>query len=194
MRAANVAATVALRTLASFSGAAMAQTADPGAGYSVAHFFKVPPAQTAAFLDHQQGVMKKIAEARIAAGDRSGWTLFSVGGAGMAGEYNFVAVSSGDKPFDPMTGPDQWQTLLAAAGSKRDFSSVSQFLQPLTVRSIISRRHMAVGGALKPGAAVAIRRIRVLPGKLGAALAEHRNIMLPIAQELAAQGAILSHR
>jgi hypothetical protein len=128
-------------------------------------YYKVPSNQTVAFLELQQGLMKKIAQARIAAGQRKTWSLYLVGGAGSSGEYNYVAIYSNDKPFDPQTNPAEAQKMLAAAGSERQYSALQAYFQPMIVRTVLSRRELGVGGALTPGTAIVIARYKINPVK-----------------------------
>ncbi len=166
-----------------------AQTQVPGQGYLMATYYKVPTNQNVAFLELQQGLMKKLAQARIAAGQRKTWSLYTVlAGAVSSGEYNYVVIYSSDKPFDPQTNPAEAQKMLVEIGSERQYIGLLAYLQPLTTRIVLSRREVSVGGPPTRGSAMEVRRFKINPGKAARVMEIHRTTFVPVMQEIVRSG------
>lgn len=186
-RACGVTAVLALASVG------LAQTSIPGEGFTQTYYYKVPASQNAAFLEMQQGLMKKIVQQRIASGERTYWGLYSVLGAGTSGEYNYVTIAQSEKTFEPVPGYDDWQKAITGVGSKVNFGQVLNFLQPMIVRMTIGQRLLGISNPTTPPAVISVRRFRTQPGKSFVVADYHRKVMLPVAQELLKAGKILSH-
>lgn len=169
---------------------ASAQTSNVGQGYQSATLYKVPWEKRSAFLD-QMKLRKAIWQQGVNSGHCRFWGVYEVQGAGAAGDYNFVAITSYDRWPENETA-SQWPAWVKQAGVSFSASD-SAMWAPFVVRSVISRTAMRAGVGLKPGEFLAVRRFRANPGKGNMLETAHREQGLPAMLELIQQGKVKGH-